>query len=231
MEDCYFWNNNNIGFIPSTESVAINCWFFSHTDVAIMTNGRKNEFYNCHFGESPVATQNNGYTSKTQYSSAMFNDCIFADSTVFGAQNNSWIKAYSSNHNQIAGSYYVAYTNTSIAMESDDSVYRTSPPSLKLDPGDIRGAFVQHKIPIQVEGSTEYNVTIYGKKSATGANTLPHARIVGCGVDESGNWTTEDTNWNDLVLNFTPTRSGTILLVITVWDKQFNIDDISIEQV
>jgi len=223
--DCQFWSNNQAITIGG-ECVAINCYMFGNSDAAVTTYGG-GRFYNCIVGESEVGTQPNYNASKSEKSPIMWHDCKFASGEDFQTQNNPCILAYSSNHNQTSNNYMVDYATSTQSIEDDTSTYRTTSPSLKINPG-VSGNLCSHEIPLIVESGTSYTVTLYGKKSVASPWRNPNCRAIGCGINDSATWSTADTNWNSVTLSGTATRDGVVTIFVYVYDDYFNLDDITV---
>jgi len=226
VSDCIFWSNTN-GAIPSGTTYFTNCRFFDNSGAHVVLNGDNSNFNNCIFGESYAGTQVGFSAIKCQYSPPKCNDCKFSDGIIFQTQNADGEMAYSSNHNQVGGAFFVDYAQSGQSVETDLVTYRTSSPSIKMIPV-VYGNFVQYKIPVKCESGTALSVTIYGKKSTTSLWENPKARLIGCGLDDSDEWGVSDTNWNSITLTGTPSRDGMATIFIMAYSAQFNVDDITL---
>lgn len=224
--DSQIFGQSSIGLYVSVGSLkAINCRFFNNGDTGIEVQSG-GELIHCFFGESEVGTQSNFNASKTEYRYSSFHDCYFAAGEDFQIQNNPSVLAKSSQHNQTANNYVEDYATSTQSITNDAVTYRTSSPSMLLEPG-VTGNMCVFEIPLIVENGTSYTVTLYGKKDATGAWRNPEARMIGCGMDDSSIWSTEDTNWNSITLSGTASRDGVAVIYVYAW-QTFNIDDVSV---
>jgi len=222
----YYWNNQYAINI-SGNLLSVGSCFFGHSQAAIRTGSSRAVIEGGVFGESPAGTQKNLSSIKCRYAASICNDCKFSDTTPFQEENIDGEIIYSSNHNQVAGALLIQYSISDETVETDTTLYRTTSPSIKLVPARY-GNFVVYKIPVKCVASTALSIAIQGKKSSTTIWKEPKAVLSGCGLSDSGEWDTNDTNWNSLTLSGTPTRSGMAMIIVTAYSEQFNIDDIVI---
>lgn len=225
--NCQGWSNSR-AFFNEGEMRIYGGYLFGNNDVAIESPGQL-WCVGVTFGESEAATQANFNATKTKDGQpGYFHDCVFASGEDFQTEQNTAVTAYSSNHNQTASNLEVDYgSSSSQSIVDDTTTFRTSSPSIQMNPGVV-GNHCLYEIPLQVESGSSYTISMYGKKTTASPWRDPYATVLGCGLNDTDTWSTADTNWNQLTLTGTATRDGIAIIYVVAFEDTFNLDDITV---
>jgi len=132
----------------------------------------------------------------------------------------------SSHHNQVEGAHKAQYMR--LTVESEDSIYRTSAPSIKFTP-TVNGRF--HTIEpflIPVDANVEITITVWSRWDSSTpleASEKPRLVVRGCGVSGQDQNTSASGVWEQLTVTLTPSRKGTLECFLEV---QKGTDDTTI---
>lgn len=237
FEGCTIACSSGYGIYGVYASIDIRgCYFYGLYSYALYPRQNTTQVVESYFGQrQDGSSQKNNAASLRSYDSMIYlTDCVFNDTTMIQTHeaDNYAPMYWSTNHNQTFGDNRIYSGNGTLLLSLDTSVYRTSSPSVKMNVAR-RTTNTPQKYLFKVESGKSYEITLYGKRASTGWTYNPVVNSYGCGMNDSGEWTTDDTNWNSVVLSGTASRSGVIEVVVLHSDVNdyFYVDDVSIAEV